>query len=329
MNNDISGNVLITGGTGSWGMVLTRRLLNNKNINKIIVLSRNEHKQVEMKRYFNSKKIIFKIGDVRDIEIMRIITKNIDILFHLAALKHVPVCEENSWESVQTNIIGTHNIINSCIENKVKIMVDVSTDKAVEPHNIYGITKACAEKLVVNSFHNYQSSTRFICIRGGNVVGTNGSVIPLFLKQLREFNYLTLTEPTMTRYLMKTTDAIDLIFKAINISKGGEIFVMRMKAISIENLADSIIKLFGNKKSSKKILGRRPGEKIHEVLVSKNENHLTYEINPDLYVIVPENIADTYSYPKEWKKMSKSEFTSNNAEKLTENDIETLLSNEN
>ena len=135
-------------------------------------------------------------------------------------------------------------------------MVDVSTDKAVEPRNICGITKACAEKLVVNSFHNYQSSTRFICIRGGNVVGTNGSVIPLFRKQLEEQNYLTVTNPKMTRYLMKTNDAINLIFKAIEIAKGGEIFVMRMKSTSIKFLADSIINLFGNSKSCIKILGR-------------------------------------------------------------------------
>ena len=328
MNNDIEGNVLITGGTGSWGMVLTKRLLENNKIRKIIIVSRNEHKQVEMKRHFNSKKIIFKIGDVRDFQIMVNLTKGIDILFHLAALKHVPVCEENSWESVQTNVLGTHNVIQACIENKVKVMVDVSTDKAVEPHNIYGITKACAEKLVVNSFHNYQSSTRFVCIRGGNVVGTNGSVIPLFKKQLEEQNFLTLTNPKMTRYLMKTNDAINLIFNAIEVSKGGEIFVMRMKSTSIEYLADSMIKIFGNSKSFKKILGRRPGEKIHEVLVSKNENHLTYEINPNLYVIVPEIIAETYNYPSSWKKMKSEEFTSNNAEKLDEDDIKLLLTND-
>ena len=328
MNNDIAGNVLITGGTGSWGMVLTKRLLENKKINKIIIVSRNEHKQVEMKRHFNSKKVIFKIGDVRDLKIMINLTRGIDILFHLAALKHVPVCEENSWESVQTNVFGTHNVINACIENNVKVMVDVSTDKAVEPHNIYGITKACAEKLVVNSFHNYESSTRFVCIRGGNVVGTNGSVIPLFKKQLKEQNFLTLTNPKMTRYLMKTDEAINLIFNAIEISKGGEIFVMRMKSTSIEFLADLMIKVFGNAKSSKKILGRRPGEKIHEVLVSKNENHLTYEINPDLYVIVPENIAETYKYPSSWKKMKNEEFTSNNAEKLKEEDINLLLTDD-
>ena len=328
MNNDIKGNVLITGGTGSWGMVLTKRLLENDKIRNIIIVSRNEHKQVEMKRHFNSNKIIFKIGDVRDLQFMVNLTKDIDILFHLAALKHVPVCEENSWESVQTNVLGTHNVIQACIENKVKVMVDVSTDKAVEPHNIYGITKACAEKLVVNSFHNYSSLTRFVCIRGGNVVGTNGSVIPLFKKQLEEQNYLTVTNPEMTRYLMKTNDAINLIFNAIEIAKGGEIFVMRMKSTSIKFLADSIINLFGNCKSYIKTLGRRPGEKIHEVLVSKNENHLTYEINPDLYVIVPENISETYSYPKKWKKMMNDEFTSENAEKLTEEDIKYLLLND-
>ncbi len=325
--NAISGNILITGGTGSWGKTLTKKLIQNKNIKKIIILSRNEHKQVEMKRIFSSEKLVFKIGDIIDKELLNNITKNIDIVFHLAALKHVPICEENSWESVKTNIIGTYNVIQACIENNVGTMVDVSTDKAVEPHNIYGITKACAEKLVTNSMHNYVTKTRFVCIRGGNVVGTNGSVIPLFLEQLKKKNLITITDPSMTRYLFRTDDAIDLIFKAIDISKGGEIFVMRMKSTTIQFLADSLIKLRGNDQSEQKIIGRRPGEKIHEVLVSKNEKHLTYEINPDLYVIIPENISNNYSIPNSWLRMSDEEFSSDNANKLTFKELEELVLN--
>ena len=325
--NAISGNILITGGTGSWGKTLTKKLIQNKNIKKIIILSRNEHKQVEMKRIFSSEKLVFKIGDIIDKELLNNITKNIDIVFHLAALKHVPICEENSWESVKTNIIGTYNVIQACIENNVGTMVDVSTDKAVEPHNIYGITKACAEKLVTNSMHNYVTKTRFVCIRGGNVVGTNGSVIPLFLEQLKKKNLITITDPSMTRYLFRTDDAIDLIFKAIDISKGGEIFEMRMKSTTIQFLADSLIKLRGNDQSEQKIIGRRPGEKIHEVLVSKNEKHLTYEINPDLYVIIPENISNNYSIPNSWLRMSDEEFSSDNANKLTFKELEELVLN--
>ena len=325
--NSIFGNILITGGTGSWGKTLTEKLLKNKNIKKITILSRNEHKQVEMKRIFSSEKLVFKIGDIRDKELLDNITRNIDIVFHLAALKHVPICEENSWESVKTNIVGTYNVIQACIKNNVGTMVDVSTDKAVEPHNIYGITKACAEKLVTNSMHNYATKTRFVCIRGGNVVGTNGSVIPLFLEQLNKKNLITITDPSMTRYLFRTKDAIDLIFKAIDICRGGEIFVMRMKATTIQFLADSLIKLKGNDQSKQKIIGRRPGEKIHEVLVSKNEKHLTYEINPDLYVIIPENISDDYSIPNDWVKMSSEEFSSDNANKLTFQELEELIIN--
>ena len=325
--NSIFGNILITGGTGSWGKTLTEKLLKNKNIKKITILSRNEHKQVEMKRIFSSEKLVFKIGDIRDKELLDNITRNIDIVFHLAALKHVPICEENSWESVKTNIVGTYNVIQACIKNNVGTMVDVSTDKAVEPHNIYGITKACAEKLVTNSMHNYATKTRFVCIRGGNVVGTNGSVIPLFLEQLNKKNLITITDPSMTRYLFRTKDAIDLIFKAIDICRGGEIFVMRMKATTIQFLADSLIKLKGNDQSKQKIIGRRPGEKIHEVLVSKNEKHLTYEINPDLYVINPENISKDYSIPNGWVNMSDEEFSSDNANKLTFQELEELIIN--
>ena len=323
----IFGNILITGGTGSWGKTLTEKLLKNKNIKKITILSRNEHKQVEMQRIFSSEKLVFKIGDIRDKELLDNITRNIDIVFHLAALKHVPICEENSWESVKTNIVGTYNVIQACIKNNVGTMVDVSTDKAVEPHNIYGITKACAEKLVTNSMHNYATKTRFVCIRGGNVVGTNGSVIPLFLEQLNKKNLITITDPSMTRYLFRTKDAIDLIFKAIDICRGGEIFVMRMKATTIQFLADSLIKLKGNDQSKQKIIGRRPGEKIHEVLVSKNEKHLTYEINPDLYVIIPENISKDYSIPNGWVNMSDEEFSSDNANKLTFQELEELIIN--
>ena len=177
--------IFVSGGTGSWGNELVTQLLENHSPKEVRIYSRGEHKQVEMKSTFkNDSRLKFIIGDIRDKNILTLAMKNVDYVFHLAALKHVPVCEENSWEAVLTNIYGTQNIIESAIENNVKKVIDISTDKAVDPFNHYGVTKACSEKMIINACHNYITDTKFVCIRGGNVLGTNGSVIPLFKSQI-------------------------------------------------------------------------------------------------------------------------------------------------
>lgn len=327
--------ILVTGGTGSWGHELVKQLIEKyPKVKQIRIFSRNEHKQVNMKAEFkHSQKIKYIIGDIRDKNALQNAMKNVEIVFHLAALKHVPVCEENSWETVLTNIIGTQNVIESAIACKVEKVVDVSTDKAVDPFNLYGVTKACGEKLMINANFNYSHHSKvlpqFITIRGGNVLGTNGSVIPLFKNQLLTSNVITVTNLEMTRYLMSTRDAIALVFTAVENSKGSELFVMKMPAAKLENIAKIMIKLFGNKKSQIKIIGSRPGEKTHEVLVSKNEVPFTHELSTGHYVILPQN--DTKNLEKKYRKFKKinlPEFTSQNTHQLTLDELERLLKKE-
>ncbi len=332
----ISGSrILITGGTGSWGHELVRQLLEKyPSVKEIRIYSRGEHKQVEMKREFGfHPKLRFIIGDIRDKNILSYAMKNIDIVFHLAALKHVPVCEENTWEAVLTNINGTQNVIEAAINNGVRRVVDVSTDKAVDPFNLYGVTKACGEKLIINANFNYSYNgvgkndrTTLMCIRGGNVIGTNGSVIPLFKKQLLENNEVTVTDPQMTRFLMSTREAISLIFTAVENSVGGELFVMKMPAATVETITDVMIKLFGNKKSKIKIIGTRPGEKKHEVLVSKNESPSAYIFSNQHFVVLPQ-IQDSQLMKRYGKKqhLEADEFNSENTYRLNASELEKIL----
>jgi len=326
LNNKI---IFITGGTGSWGNELVKQILEKYTPKEIRIYSRGEHKQVEMRQKFNNPVLKFIIGDVRDKNILGLAMKNVDYVFHLAALKHVPVCEENCWEAVLTNIVGTQNVIECAIANDVKKVVDISTDKAVDPFNLYGVTKACGEKLIINANQNYISDTKFVCIRGGNVMGTNGSVLPLFKKQIIEKNEVTVTDPNMTRYLMSTREAISLIFEAVINSEGGEIYVMRMPSTKVSNIVEVMKGLFGNEKTTQKIVGVRPGEKLHEVLVSKNESPRTKIFNDKYYVILPQytnqSLEEKY---KDLDKIEFEEFNSNNAKKLDDVEFTDVLRRE-
>jgi UDP-N-acetylglucosamine 4,6-dehydratase len=322
--------IIVTGGTGSWGNELISQLLQDHSPREIRVYSRGEHKQVEMRAKFkNDKRLKFIIGDIRDKNILNLAMKNVDYVFHLAALKHVPVCEENTWEAVLTNIYGTQNVIEAAIDNNVKKVIDISTDKAVDPFNHYGVTKACSEKMIINASFNYITDTKFVCIRGGNVLGTNGSVIPLFKSQILSNNHLTLTDPEMTRYLMSTKDAIGLVFQAVKISIGGEIFVMRMPATSVKNIANSLIEMFGNSSTKIDIIGSRPGEKMDEVLVSKNEAPFTKIIDDKYYVVLPQNndpqLNSLYS---SFENIKTEEFNSKNAGQITSSELVDILSGE-
>ena len=335
-NNYFAGKkVLVTGGTGSWGHELIHQLIERyPEVSEIRVLSRGEHKQVEMHQEFTGdKRLRFIIGDVRNKDIVNHATHGVNVIFHLAALKHVPVCEDNSWEAVLTNIIGTENIIESAIENNVETVVDVSTDKAVEPFNLYGVTKACGEKLMINANTYYNSvrssKTKFICIRGGNVIGTNGSVIPLFKKQIREKNEITVTDGYMTRFLMTTRDAIGLIFTAFENSIGGELFVMRMPGATLTTIANTMVKLFGNDKTKITTIGLRPGEKRHEVLVSKNEAPFTKVFSPEYFLILPQT-RDRSLYKEyiKYPEFKDIEFTSSSTKILSEIELEQTLRKE-
>jgi len=322
--------VFITGGSGSWGGELVDQMLERYKPKEIRIYSRGEHKQVEMKQKFGYSPILkFIIGDVRDKSVLDIAMRGVNCVFHLAALKHVPICEENCWEAILTNINGTQNVVECAMKNNVEIVIDISTDKAVDPFNFYGVTKACGEKLIINSNNNYISNTKFVCIRGGNVMGTNGSVLPLFKKQILEKNEITVTDPNMTRYLMSTREAINLVFEAVTRSVGGEVFVMRMPATRVSNMATVMIELFGNSDTQIKEIGIRPGEKMHEVLVSKNESPYTKRLNKHYYVILPQYKNDLLEkIYAEYPSMEYDEFNSNNAEQLENAEFIRILKRE-
>lgn len=303
--------ILITGGTGSWGNELTKKLL-QYNPKEIRIFSRNEFSQVMMQRKFNDHpSLTFIIGDVRDYEAVEAACKGIDFVFHLAALKHVPICEFQPEEALKTNVTGTENIIRASIKNGVKKVIDVSTDKAVDPINFYGMTKSFGEKLMLRA-NDYSEDTRFVCIRGGNVLGTNGSVVPLFKSMILEGKDITLTSREMTRFFLTVSEAIDLLLKASEESIGGEIYVMKMKACRILDLAEVLIEELATTSVSINEVGIRSGEKLHEVLVSSHEAPFTYQYDSQYYVILPtharEQLLNKYS---NYKKVTFPTYQSN------------------
>ncbi|CAM4434833.1 polysaccharide biosynthesis protein [Paenibacillus phoenicis] len=277
--------ILVTGGTGSWGYELIRQLL-PQDPKEIIIYSRGEAAQVAMSRTFNDERLTFRIGDIRDKEALVAACQNVDIVFHLAALKHVPICEEQPAEALKTNVVGTQNVIEAAIKNKVKKVLYISTDKASNPSNFYGMTKAIGEKLVVYA-NLIQDETRFVCIRGGNVLGTNGSVIHLFKQQIREQKRVKITDLEMTRFFLTMPEAIQLLFKASRESIGGEIFVMLMPTCRIIDLAEVLIEASGIPDVSIEVTGIRPGERIHELLLSEYESRSTVVYDKEYLVIMP------------------------------------------
>ncbi len=293
--------ILVTGGTGSWGYELVRQLL-DFDPKEVIIFSRNESSQVAMMRTFEDRRLTFVIGDIRDKEALVRACAQIDYVFHLAALKHVPVCEEQPYEAMKTNVLGTQYVIEAAIENKVKKVVYISTDKAANPSNFYGMTKAIGEKLIIHA-NLLQGDTEFVCVRGGNVLGTNGSVIHLFMKQIREKGRVGITDMAMTRFFLTLQEAISLLFKATEASIGGETFVMMMPTCKITDLALVLGEAMGKPEVEMVELGVRPGEKIHEILLTEFESQTTVLFDEQYLVILPTleipGIKDRYaSYPK-------------------------------
>jgi FlaA1/EpsC-like NDP-sugar epimerase len=276
--------IFISGATGSWGQTLVAMLLKHYDPKEIICFSRGELQQVLMQRRFHDPRLKFVIGDVRDYESVRFATKGVDIIFHLAALKHVPICEDHPQEAIKTNITGTTNIVNAAIENCVDKVIDVSTDKAVEPLNLYGMTKSVGEKLIIQA-NDLTAHTKFVCIRGGNVMGSNGSVIPYFIEQIRAGGPITITDLEMTRFFLTLEEAILLLFKAAEASVGGETFVMNMPACYIRDVARVLMNHYGT--VDIKEIGSKPGEKLDEMLISKHEALLSRCFDENYYVILP------------------------------------------
>ena len=276
--------IFVSGATGSWGQTLVTLLLDRYDVEQIICFSRGELQQVLMKRKFNNPKLKFVIGDVRDAEAVKFATRDVDYIFHFAALKHVPVCEENVQETIKTNINGTTNIVNAAIENCVKKVIDVSSDKAVEPINLYGMTKSVGEKIIIQA-NDLSDHTKFVCIRGGNVMGSSGSVIPLFIDQIKAGGPITITDNDMTRFFITLEEAIELVFKASIDSIGGETFVINMPACYIKDLAEVLMDEYGT--VDVKETGIRPGEKLDEMLISNHESKLSYCYDTNYFLTLP------------------------------------------
>lgn len=275
--------ILVTGGTGSFGKKFIRTILDRYNPARVIVFSRDELKQYDMQKNFNDKRLTFFIGDVRDRDrLYRAFQANVDIVVHAAALKQVPACEYNPFEAIRTNIIGAQNIIDAAIDCGVPKVLALSTDKAVNPVNLYGATKLCAERLFIqgNAYAGSKES-RFSCVRYGNVVGSRGSVVPLFIKQ-REEGKVHITDERMTRFWITLEQGVELVVRSIETMTGGEVFVPYLPSMNIMDLAKVIAP-----DCDIEITGIRPGEKLHESLISKSESRHTIALE-NMFVVMPE-----------------------------------------
>ena len=303
--------VLITGGTGSFGQAFTRKILSQKP-KKLIIFSRDEMKQWHMeKEYKNSRNLRFFIGDVRDKERLHRAFHNVDYVIHAAAMKIIPTAEYNPFECIKTNIIGAMNVIDTAIDNKVSKVVALSTDKASSPINLYGSTKLASDKLFISA-NVYSTSSTFSVVRYGNVMGSRGSVIPLFLEAKND-GVLGITDFRMTRFMITIEEGVELVFKAFNEMQGGEIFVKKIPSMNILDIAKAIAPT-----AEIKEIGVRPGEKIHEQMIGSEDAPFTYEFS-DCYKILPPEI-DIGFFSKSLKGGKKVEddfiYSSNNNKKI-------------
>ncbi|MHA8072228.1 polysaccharide biosynthesis protein [Aquirufa ecclesiirivi] len=314
--------ILVTGGTGSFGNTIIKGLL-LLDVKEILVFSRDEKKQEDMRRDFNNSKISFHIGDVRDYESISAAMAGVDFVFHAAALKQVPSCEFFPIEATKTNVFGTHNVIRAANQNNVKKVVCLSTDKAAYPINAMGISKALMEKVATAESRNIKSGGPVICItRYGNVMASRGSVIPLFIKQIKEKKSLTVTDPEMTRFLMSLNEAVDLVLYAFENGNQGDLFVQKSPASTVKDLALAIKKIF-NVDNPIDIIGSRHGEKLYETLLTKEEFAKAEDLGN--YYRVPADNRDL-NYGKFLEVGDKTlttneEYHSHNTQQLTVDEI--------
>ena len=317
--------ILITGGTGSLGNALTRRLL-KMDVSVIRIFSRDELKQIQMQEQLNDEKLRFLIGDVRDKDRLSRAMEGIDVVFHTAALKHVPVAEYNPFEAIKTNVIGTQNVIESCLDNEVKMALAIGTDKAVSPLNTYGATKLLMERMfTAANFYKGAHITDFLCVRYGNVLGSRGSVAPKFVEQIQNDGKITITDPRMTRFNITMKQALDLIFRAVKNGKDGEVFIPKLKAYTVDELKNAIIELMGKKIQVQKI-PVRPGEKFHETLINKDEIAYTFESKDDYIIRSPgvETLSDVKS--RNLKKVKFTEaYSSDKVELINKQELKNIL----
>jgi len=321
--------LLITGGTGSFGKAVLRGFLHT-DIKEIRIFSRDELKQDDMRKFYGNDKLKFYLGDVRDINSIKDAVRGVDYIFHAAALKQVPSCEFYPMQAVQTNIIGTENILNSAIEAKVKKVIVLSTDKAVYPINAMGISKAMMERVTVAKSRNLDDSETMIALtRYGNVMASRGSVIPLFIDQIRRDMPITITDPNMTRFMMSLDEAVELVIFAFKNAQGGDIFVQKAPASTIELLASTLTKMFHKPNHTIGVIGTRHGEKLYETLLTKEE--MVKAIDMGNYYRIPSDDRDL-NYTKfvengEEVITEAGEYHSHNTHRLDEKELKEMLLN--
>jgi len=321
--------VLITGGTGSLGNALTSRLLND-GVDTIRIFSRNESKQIAMESKFNDDRLRFLLGDVRDYARLVRAMEDIDIVFHAAALKHVPVIEYNPFEAIKTNVIGSQNVIDACLKENVERAVAIGTDKAVSPLNTYGATKLLMEKLFVTA-SNYlkpeRHRTKFFALRYGNVLGSSGSVIPKFINQIKNKEKITITDPNMTRFNISMDKALDFVLRATEIAKGSEIFIPKLRAYTVKDIKDALFELL--QKTDEENIGIREGEKLNEILINSDEIRYTWEYE-NMYMVLNPSVQKYVSidqYPNASKITTMSEYSSDSVEKVSIEEMKKIILN--
>lgn len=316
--------ILVTGGTGSFGKKFIEVIMSEYNPARLIVYSRDELKQHEMRMSgFNHPKLRYFIGDVRDLDRLHRALNGVDLVVHAAALKQVPACEYNPMEAVKTNILGSSNVVDAALDAGVKKVLALSTDKAVNPINLYGATKLAAEKLMIQS-NAYAGgrATRFSCVRYGNVVGSRGSVVPLFIQQ-REKGEITLTDDRMTRFWISLEQGVRFVIRCIETMQGGEVFVPKIPSMKMTDLAKAIAP-----EAKVRNIGIRPGEKLHEVLISEDEARSTVELE-DMYVVQPQAaLWFGYDWSKKGTLLEEGVHyaSDNNTEWLTVEEIQAMVS---
>ena len=319
--------LLITGGTGSFGNAILESFLGDE-LNEIRIFSRDEKKQDDMRKHFNNPKLKFYLGDVRDFDSVVNSIRGVDYVFHAAALKQVPSCEFYPLEAVKTNILGTENVLEAAIQNKVSKVVCLSTDKAVYPINAMGMSKAIMEKVMVAKSRNLDPAETIICgTRYGNVMASRGSVIPLMCKQIDENTPLTITDPSMTRFLMTLEDAVDLVMYAFANGKNGDMFVQKAPATTIDTLARSLTSLLNKDDYPIEVIGTRHGEKLYETLLSREEMVFAYDLGD--YFRIPPDLRDLnygkYIENGEKKISHMEDYNSHNTERLNIEQVKNLL----
>ena len=319
--------ILITGGTGSLGNALTSRLL-NYDVDTIRIFSRNENKQFAMESKFNDDRLRFLLGDVRDYPRLVRAMEDIDIVFHAAALKHVPVIEYNPFEAIKTNVIGSQNVIDACLKENVEKAVAIGTDKAVSPLNTYGATKLLMEKLFVtasNYLKKERHRTKFFALRYGNVLGSSGSVIPKFIKQIKNKEKITITDPNMTRFSISMDEALDFILTATEIAKGSEIFIPKLRAYTIKDIKNVLFELL--QKIDEENIGIREGEKLNEILINSDEIRYTWEYE-NMYMLLNPSVQKHISldeFPNKNRVTNMDDYNSGSVEKIPKDEMKKII----